>query len=78
MSIACIDWHPFEENILAATTLKTNRLEIWRVDQGAMICIMDLRGKTAQLKWNPHNSDELLVRLQDSHHYYLIDYKRET
>ena len=47
VSIACIDWHPLEENLLAATTLKTNRLEIWRVDQGAMICIMDLKGKTA-------------------------------
>lgn len=31
VGISCIDWSPLEDNLLAAVTLKTDRLEIWNV-----------------------------------------------
>jgi hypothetical protein len=45
VGIAALDWNPIDKDILAIATYKTNRLEIWAVDQGKMIAIMDLNMK---------------------------------
>lgn len=37
VGVSCVDWHPKEENLLAAMTLKTNRLEIWNVKSCQMV-----------------------------------------
>ena len=42
-------------------TKKTNKLEIWAVDQGRMIGIMDLKTGVSLIKWNPHNPAQLIA-----------------
>lgn len=61
VGIAALDWNPIEKNILAIATKKTNRLEIWNLDLGKMIGIMDLKTKVLFLKWSPHNPTQLIA-----------------
>ena len=42
VGVSCIDWNSIQTNVLAAVTMVTNRLEVWRVDTRKMISIMDL------------------------------------
>ena len=42
VGLTCIEWHPTEANTLAAITMKTNQLEVWKVDCAQMIAILEL------------------------------------
>jgi len=61
VGIHCIDWSPLEDNLLAAVTLKTDRLEIWQVNKGAMVAILDLKGKVSCIKWSLHDRSSLFA-----------------
>lgn len=61
VGIAALDWNPIEKNILAIVTKKTNRLEIWNLDLGKMIKIMDLNTKVLYIKWSPTKPTELVL-----------------
>lgn len=83
VGIAALDWNPLKKDIVAIVTEKTNRLEIWRVDLGKMISIMDLKTKVHDIKWNPHNPSQLMalkkVKKFDKPNYVIvIDYLKET
>ena len=56
VGVSCIEWNPIDQNILAAVTMKTNRLEIWDVARGQMISIMDLPKSAQKVIWNPLNA----------------------
>jgi WD40 repeat protein len=62
VGISCIDWSPLEDNLLAAVTLKTDRLEIWDVQKGVMLAILDLKGKIINIKWSPNDNSTLIAR----------------
>ena len=78
VGITCLDWNPVEPNLLAAVTSKTQRLEIWKVDKGQMIYIMDLLMKVSSIRWNPHNGSQLMALEKDKDKLLLIDYKMGT
>ena len=78
VGITCLDWSPVEPNLLAAVTSKTQRLEIWKVDKGQMIYIMDLLMKVSSIRWNPHNGSQLMALEKDKDMLLLIDYKMGT
>ena len=70
--------------MLAIATKKTNRLEIWAVDVGKMIAIMDLKTKILFMKWSPHDPHKLIALEKTSSatsnikKVLIIDYKEET
>ena len=66
VGIACFDWHPTEPNMLAAVTLKTNKLEIWRVDTGKMISIMDIGRQISLIRWHLGEPTKLILKQYDS------------
>ena len=84
MGIAALEWNPIDKNILAIATLKTNRLEIWAVDQGKMIGIMDLNIKVSMIKWSAHDPAQLVILERTdnvnslSKKLLLVDYKANT
>ena len=57
VGISCIDWHPSKENLIAAVTRRTDRLELWQVDKGVMVYIANLNIQASRISWNPHNED---------------------
>ena len=61
VGISCFEWNPIDKNVVAIVTKKTNKLEIWAVDQGRMIGIMDLKVAVSLVKWNPHNPAQLIA-----------------
>lgn len=73
VGIQAIAWSPHEENILAAVTLKTNRLEIWNVEKGAMVAIYDLRAAFFEIKWGPHDPNLLIAREINAQSLFKID-----
>lgn len=73
VGLQAIAWSPHEENILAAVTLKTNRLEIWKVNMGVMVAIIDLKGAIFEIKWSPHDPNLLIGREKDNHWFFKID-----
>lgn len=75
VGLQAIVWSPHEENVLAAITLKTNRLEIWNVKSGVMLAIADLRDAIFELQWSPHDQNLLVGRKKDSACIYRIDCK---
>ena len=84
MGIAALEWNPIDRNILAIATLKTNRLEIWAVDQGKMIGIMDLNIKVSMIKWSAHDPAQLVILERTdnvnslSKKLLLVDYRANT
>ena len=74
VGIQCIDWHPTEPNILAAVTLKTNQLEVWKVDTAEILCILDIEKKLASIQWSPHEQNKILGRTLGKNGVVLIDY----
>ena len=84
MGIAALEWNPIDRNILAIATLKTNRLEIWAVDQGKMIGIMDLNIKVSMIKWSAHDPGQLVILERTdnvnslSKKLLLVDYRANT
>ena len=84
MGIAALEWNPIDKNILAIATLKTNRLEIWAVDQGKMIGIMDLNIKVSMIKWSAHDPAQLVILERTdnvnslSKKLLLVDYRANT
>ena len=84
MGIAALEWNPIDKNILAIATLKTNRLEIWAVDQGKMIGIMDLNIKVSMIKWSAHDPGQLVILERTdnvnslSKKLLLVDYRANT
>lgn len=78
VGVTCVDWHPQESNLLAALTLKTDQLEVWRIDCAQMVAVISLGKRCGSIQWNPHNPNQLMARILDSGHILLIDYKAET
>lgn len=75
VGLQAIVWSPHMENIIAAVTLKTNRLEIWNVKSGTMIAILDLRAPIFELKWSPHDPNLIVAREKEADCIYKIDIK---
>ena len=84
MGIAALEWNPVDKNILAIATLKTNKLEIWAVDQGKMIGIMDLNIRVSMIKWSAHDPGQLVIleRVDNVNSFnkklLLVDYRAST
>lgn len=55
VGILCAEFHPTDSTLLAALTLKTSQLEVWRVDCAQMVGIMNLEKRVTSLQWNPYN-----------------------
>ena len=55
-------------------TLKTNQLEIWKVDTAEMLALMYIEKKLATIQWSPHDPTKLVGRVLDKNGFMFIDY----
>ena len=78
VGIACFDWHPTEPNLLAAVTLKTNKLEVWRVDEGKMISIVNVAKPISYIRWLPSESTKIIMKEYDSTNFHICDYVKQA
>ena len=74
VGVQCIDWNPQEPNVIAAVTLKTNQLEVWKVDTAEMLALMYIDKKLATIQWSPHDPNRIIGRVLDKNGFMVIDY----